>query len=486
MMFSCSVRSRARTPRGFTLIELLVVIAIIGILAAILFPVFARARERGYMTSCISNQRQLAIAIQARALDNEGDLPLPGEWVDAVGLSSDPKIFDCPSSRRKGVPSDPDYGMNAFLYDLDENGSLVPLSTVAVENPSTIELTADIKDLTGATTENATLDSYINPFPKTATVTGFGLGGTTDRRHQEGIVVSFLDGHVALLKKLELGNGMTQYNIPRGNGRFYIDFADAGPDDYTYLLQAMWQYPPGSGIQSNGTYVYNKASKTLDMKNGRLATNSDEHGHVSCWAGLSFVVGRRVTFMVEGTIIDGAEVRFGGDLSSKSNLPAESDYAYARFEQAVSVDTRNNYVQFGQMKASTKNPNYPPDPRYPVGVWFDPPAPMTGKRVNIGTSTSNLKIETTVSFVDVYPAFPTVGNAYWQVGLNSAGRTIYDFDNYTMAQGSHKTTVTLNKTEIVKGETALLSVQYDTRYPRCLWVANGTFKLKRLLFSSSN
>jgi prepilin-type N-terminal cleavage/methylation domain-containing protein len=49
--------------RGFTLIELLVVIAIIAILAAILFPVFAQAREKARQTSCLSNQKQAGTAI---------------------------------------------------------------------------------------------------------------------------------------------------------------------------------------------------------------------------------------------------------------------------------------------------------------------------------------------------------------------------------------------------------------------------------------
>jgi len=49
--------------RGFTLIELLVVIAIIAILAAILFPVFAQARESARKTKCLSNTRQIGLAV---------------------------------------------------------------------------------------------------------------------------------------------------------------------------------------------------------------------------------------------------------------------------------------------------------------------------------------------------------------------------------------------------------------------------------------
>ncbi len=57
------------TRKGFTLIELLVVIAIIAILAAILFPVFARAREKARQTSCLSNMKQIALAITMYASD---------------------------------------------------------------------------------------------------------------------------------------------------------------------------------------------------------------------------------------------------------------------------------------------------------------------------------------------------------------------------------------------------------------------------------
>ncbi len=71
--------------KGFTLIELLVVIAIIAILAAILFPVFARAREKARQTSCLSNIKQLGLAIHMYAQDYDEKLTFAETYSD-VGV----------------------------------------------------------------------------------------------------------------------------------------------------------------------------------------------------------------------------------------------------------------------------------------------------------------------------------------------------------------------------------------------------------------
>ncbi len=95
--------------RAFTLIELLVVIAIIAILAAILFPVFARAREAARKSNCLSNLSQLGKGVMMYAQDYDEILPRAffgtcgtasaASWADVlVPYVKNVKVYDCPSS----------------------------------------------------------------------------------------------------------------------------------------------------------------------------------------------------------------------------------------------------------------------------------------------------------------------------------------------------------------------------------------------------
>ncbi len=79
MYFSVNPRTRTESKRAFTLIELLVVIAIIAILAAILFPVFAQAREKARQTSCLSNQKQIGLGFMQYTQDYDETYPM-GQW----------------------------------------------------------------------------------------------------------------------------------------------------------------------------------------------------------------------------------------------------------------------------------------------------------------------------------------------------------------------------------------------------------------------
>lgn len=89
--------------KGFTLIELLVVIAIIAILAAILFPVFARAREKARQTACLSNVKQIALGMLMYAQDYDERLCAGyvygiGGWFDFImPYVKNSQIFTCPS-----------------------------------------------------------------------------------------------------------------------------------------------------------------------------------------------------------------------------------------------------------------------------------------------------------------------------------------------------------------------------------------------------
>jgi len=110
--------------KGFTLIELLVVIAIIAILAAILFPVFAKVREKARQTSCLSNEKQLGLAFAQYVQDYDETMPWDDEgyanyqgWAGEVYPYVKSKgVFLCPDDANKQNGFDEvSYGMNRNL-----------------------------------------------------------------------------------------------------------------------------------------------------------------------------------------------------------------------------------------------------------------------------------------------------------------------------------------------------------------------------------
>ena len=89
-----------RTRRGFTLIELLVVVAIIAILAAILFPVFAQAREKARTASCLNNQKQISLGIMQYTQDYDETFPSVDTGVLTLNIQpylKNTNVFICPS-----------------------------------------------------------------------------------------------------------------------------------------------------------------------------------------------------------------------------------------------------------------------------------------------------------------------------------------------------------------------------------------------------
>ncbi|MDR3707646.1 MAG: DUF1559 domain-containing protein [Capsulimonadaceae bacterium] len=110
-------------PKAFTLIELLVVIAIIAILAAILFPVFATAREKARQTSCLNNEKQLGLALIQYSQDYDECLP-GGTWNQGASMGwagqvypfvKSPNAFRCPDDQTNNAFNFSSYAINMDL-----------------------------------------------------------------------------------------------------------------------------------------------------------------------------------------------------------------------------------------------------------------------------------------------------------------------------------------------------------------------------------
>lgn len=224
---------------GFTLIELLIVIAIISLLAAILFPVFARARENARRTSCASNMRQLAMVVLQYTQDNDGRIPAataldtrygegsPRGWAIFQPYLKSEQLLFCPSAKQSTTKShQQNYGLAVSNYAPDATTLVLSRQTRtypfdAVPHPS---LTCMIGE-TGLSNSaggwhfdpdraggSAVFDAYTRAVP---------LANLHQERHFEGSNYAYADGHVKWLKSDEIDA------VYEAQGTTGIDQADA-------------------------------------------------------------------------------------------------------------------------------------------------------------------------------------------------------------------------------------------------------------------
>ncbi|MFO7948278.1 MAG: prepilin-type N-terminal cleavage/methylation domain-containing protein [Armatimonadota bacterium] len=208
---------------GFTLIELLVVIAIIAILAAILFPVFARAREKARQSSCLSNVKQIALGALMYAQDYDERMMtiiIRGEFVYSDGSGGtrtaygmwykrlqpylkNEQILQCPSADTRRDPdtysgSTNGYGWNRHFGRYEDDTALAD-----IEYPAQTVMVAD----TGGSGNYRFYARHYDGGPYLA------------RRHNEGANFGLCDGHAKWYKIAHPPNHLDYYDI--GDLRFY-------------------------------------------------------------------------------------------------------------------------------------------------------------------------------------------------------------------------------------------------------------------------
>lgn len=187
-------------PEAFTLIELLVVLAIIAILAALLLPALATAKEKGRQSSCINNVRQQTLAVLLYADENNDTLP-PTAYNDPDGNEIDwPSLLDpylnyvekihlCPTDHLSQINS---YGLNELTFvDLTDPQPASPARLSAFHSPSTTLMQGDV----------GTEDDFVTPRPDTLKLTAPGSPLNDDEdarpstRHSSRCDLGFMDGH---------------------------------------------------------------------------------------------------------------------------------------------------------------------------------------------------------------------------------------------------------------------------------------------------
>lgn len=256
---------------GFTLIELLVVIAIIAILAAILFPVFARVREKARQASCTSNEKQLSLAFMQYAQDNDETLPPqhfngPYGWAGEIyPYVKSAGVYKCPDDPTQGVSASGatavpvSYSINFALQKAGPAGNVsltlsefnAPASTdLLVETIGSVVVVTETDEGTrnyttrpvGGWESSASDGGHDNagkwgggaPAYATGPIGGRNLGGTP--AHTNGANYICADGHVKYLLPGAVSSGWialksTDYQDQPGSGyaagtdSMYIDSA---------------------------------------------------------------------------------------------------------------------------------------------------------------------------------------------------------------------------------------------------------------------
>jgi prepilin-type N-terminal cleavage/methylation domain-containing protein/prepilin-type processing-associated H-X9-DG protein len=202
-----------RTPKssrlGFTLIELLVVIAIIALLAAILFPVFARARENARKTSCLSNIKQIGLAFAQYVQDYDSRYPKSSfattpvtGWVEVLQpYTKSIQLFQCPSEPTKAETAPTAVGYNDYGYaspvgrtDRGGNAQEPPTESEFTYPANSVLILDNVAGTSSTDVDNNEWSArYMNGL--NTTYPNYIAKAQSARRHLEGANYLLADGH---------------------------------------------------------------------------------------------------------------------------------------------------------------------------------------------------------------------------------------------------------------------------------------------------